>query len=181
MLCRTHYARVRATGSTADPPNRSEIIRKNWEERHYESVEAYLEANIKKGDDCWESTIRHNGQGYASGQFKGEIFLFHRKMYEIHKGDIPHDLIVRHTCDNKICCNPNHLVLGTKKDNRQDFMERHPRAKELIEELTEKGRKAVVGFWNSMNEEERADFVKRRAEAQAQIRAERIARENNCL
>lgn len=177
-LCRTHYGRLRSKGALDDPPERSEIIRRNWDGRYPPSIEEYLRSKINILEDeneCWEAKKGRKGW-YTEGQYKNDIFLLHRKMYEIYNGEIPENLVVRHKCDNTLCCNPNHLELGTKKDNRRDFMERHPRAKELIEELTARGRKAVTGFWNSMNEEERADFVKRRAERQAEIRRERLSK-----
>src|SRR5690606_8891899 len=45
--------------------------------------------------------------------------------------------LVRHTCDNRACCNPAHLLVGTARDNIHDAMdrgrlrirERHPSAK----------------------------------------------------
>jgi len=155
---------------------------KAWEKRRPKTIEAYLDTKINKGnvDDCWEAKGCREGK-YKEGQFEDEEFLLHRKSYEVYVGSIPDELIVRHKCDNTKCCNPNHLELGTKRDNRQDFLERHPKAKELMADLVAKGTKAVKGFWQSMNEEERAKFIKRRAETQAQIRAERIAREDDCL
>lgn len=32
--------------------------------------------------------------------------------------------VIRHTCSNKICCNPKHLVGGTSDDNVRDRVER---------------------------------------------------------
>jgi hypothetical protein len=63
--------------------------------------------------------------------------------------------------------NPSHLEIGTKKDNRQDFMKRHPRAKELLAEASRIGAIGVQKFWNSMTKSQRKDFVARRAAAQA--------------
>ena len=48
-----------------------------------------------------------------------------------------------------------HLELGTKKDNRKDFMQRHPRAMELCIEASKQGAKGVKKFWQSMTKEER--------------------------
>lgn len=48
----------------------------------------------------------------------------HRLSYEVHKGAIPSGMMVRHTCDNKLCVAPDHLILGTAKDNAADAAER---------------------------------------------------------
>lgn len=46
--------------------------------------------------------------------------LVHRVMYAAEVGQIPLGLLVLHKCDNPKCCNPEHLFLGTHKDNTQD-------------------------------------------------------------
>ncbi len=96
--------------------------------------------------------------------------MLHRKSYEVFVGPIPDDLIVRHKCDNTICCNPEHLELGTKKDNRRDFMQRHERADELIQELKKNAGNGVRRFWESLSPEERKNFIEERARKQAEKR-----------
>jgi len=88
--------------------------RRNQTERFYDFV--------KKTESCWAWTGRCTEFGY--GQFKDmrtyKTVLAHRFSYEIHKGPIPKGLCVLHHCDNPPCVNPDHLFLGTHKDNTQD-------------------------------------------------------------
>lgn len=50
--------------------------------------------------------------------------LAHRFSYELYKGAIPPGLFVLHRCDNRLCVNPNHLYVGTHKDNVIDALMR---------------------------------------------------------
>ena len=48
----------------------------------------------------------------------------HRAVYAMVHGAIPKGLVVRHTCDNTLCVNPKHLIIGTQLDNIRDRVER---------------------------------------------------------
>lgn len=51
--------------------------------------------------------------------------LAHRLSWEwTHKQKIPKGKLVRHRCDNRLCINPEHLLLGTQQDNIMDMVGR---------------------------------------------------------
>jgi len=78
---------------------------------------------INEDTDCWEWTHALNNIGY--GMFRwatNKMRTAHRVSYELHKGPIPNGLFVCHTCDNPKCVNPEHLWVGTRKDNFDDMV-----------------------------------------------------------
>ena len=63
--------------------------------------------------------------GYGLFKMVGKSMRANRVSYRLHKGEIPRGQTVRHTCDNEVCVNPDHLILGTQIQNNQDKMERY--------------------------------------------------------
>ena len=79
--------------------------------------------NNKTG--CFECISHKPGSdGYPRAHAGGKVDRVHRIMYRKFKGEIPDGMVVRHTCDNRKCCNPDHLILGTHADNARDREER---------------------------------------------------------
>lgn len=73
---------------------------------------------------CWEC-ISHfkDDKGYIRITVNNKGVKLHRYMYERYKNNIPKGLVIRHLCNNPSCCNPDHLEVGTHKDNYKDMVE----------------------------------------------------------
>jgi len=71
---------------------------------------------------CWLWQGSTTGRGYGDFRSNGTHWLLHRFMWLKYKGPIPEGMHVLHMCDVRLCCNPDHLFLGTNADNIQDSM-----------------------------------------------------------
>lgn len=88
-------------------------------------------SRIKKDEatGCWNWTGCtagwHPQRQYGIISFHGKSRGAHRYSYEFfNHTKIPADLMCRHKCDNTRCVNPDHIVIGTAKDNAQDCISR---------------------------------------------------------
>ena len=73
---------------------------------------------------CWLWTGGTNEHGYGIiglGSRADGVAKAHRVSWEIHNGKIPQGLVVMHKCDTPACVNPDHLALGTMRDNSRDM------------------------------------------------------------
>lgn len=73
---------------------------------------------------CWEWQGPRDVYGYGQLIAARKHYKVHRLVYERFVGPIPQDHVVRHTCDNPPCVNPEHLLTGTQRDNIRDAVER---------------------------------------------------------
>ena len=71
------------------------------------------------GCHLWCAGCTHDGYGRFRRTGKPE--LAHRVAYELYTGKIPNGMCVLHRCDVTFCCNPDHLFLGTLRDNMYDM------------------------------------------------------------
>lgn len=81
-------------------------------------------ASTRTPSGCWEWIFRRDEQGYGKAYFGGRHMTASRASYLCFVGDIPEGLVIRHTCDNPPCVNPEHLIVGTTLENVADRMER---------------------------------------------------------
>lgn len=71
---------------------------------------------------CWLWTGRVNKDGYGVTSLKGKHYMAHRLAWQELRGNIPQGLCVCHKCDTAECVNPDHLWLGTLKQNNHDMI-----------------------------------------------------------
>lgn len=71
-------------------------------------------------EECWPWLGYKIKSGHGLTQHRSVSMYASRKAYILTHGPIEAMLCVNHRCDNAICCNPNHLYLGTRADNMID-------------------------------------------------------------
>jgi hypothetical protein len=69
---------------------------------------------------CWLWLGAMTKKGYGHMLFNGRYEKAHRISYLIHCGPIPPGQVVCHSCDNPSCINPDHLWVGSTRDNQAD-------------------------------------------------------------
>jgi hypothetical protein len=115
--------------------------------RHLDIVKFWGLVKIGGKDECWPFLGSCAGRGYGHLRFNGKTSKGHVIAYEWAYGPIPEGLEHCHTCNNRWCCNPNHIYAGTHQQNIDDREERYRRGEILRRSRPKHAPKeAVVAF-----------------------------------
>ena len=86
-----------------------------------DAEEAFWTRVKRTPDSCWEWQGGITSHGFGNVQIRGRQLRVHRLAHAFANGAIPERLLVIHSCDNRACCRPSHLRLGTHDDNMHDM------------------------------------------------------------
>lgn len=81
--------------------------------------------DIQGENDCWnwKEGTWHNGYGRFKWNYQS--WRAHRfALLAVNRLPNESTEVVRHKCHNRLCCNPNHLLYGTQKENVSDRWDR---------------------------------------------------------
>jgi hypothetical protein len=95
----------------------------------YQKMEDRLErlSIPEPNSGCWLWTGGFDDRGHPFKPYgriwvRGSSIVAHRASWLTYRGKIPDGMLVCHKCDTPLCINPDHLFLGTHKENTDDMI-----------------------------------------------------------
>lgn len=88
-----------------------------------------FESKFRITPGCWIWTGAKSKCGYGYATMDGVYMSAHRASYQLYKGRIEKGQHIQHSCDNRICVNPDHLTAGTRQENIQDMVNKGRQAR----------------------------------------------------
>lgn len=117
---------------------------------------------------CWIFTGSVNNHGYGYFMVNSKKVKAHRASWILHRSEVPEGLFVLHHCDVPSCVNPNHLFLGTRKDNSQDMVSKRRHVFMAHPERIQRGEKSAISkisdaqaaaIWERISRGERSSAI----------------------
>jgi len=78
--------------------------------------------SVRGTDKCWPYKGLLFSNGYGRFNMNQTSYGAHRIAYELAFGAPRKGNLIMHKCNNKTCCNPLHLTLGTNSENMRHAM-----------------------------------------------------------
>ena len=95
------------------------------EKEKIDRLQKSFEEKVIRKEGCWDWKGAKGPNGYLNIRYNQKKIMAHRASWILYKGEIPEGIHVLHKCDNRRCTNPEHLFLGTEKDNAIDRQEKN--------------------------------------------------------
>lgn len=87
-------------------------------------IEQRFFKHVLKTDTCWLWIGTKDRNGYGMAAMGKRLVYAHRISYAMKYGEFDRKMCVLHACDVPACIRPEHLSLGTHKDNMRDMAQK---------------------------------------------------------
>jgi len=129
-------------------------------------------ARVEKTDNCWNWTGTKAKGGYGRIAYNGKQQMAHRVSFELSGEVIPEGMMIDHKCHNRLCVNPQHLRIASRKQNCENLVGAYSNSKSGVRGVVrDKGKWRVqvrhnkklynVGYFTDLDEAEAVAIAKR--------------------